>query len=210
MRRRVLGIFNPRCPYSIFSQVAWSAILRFADALLGDLDGRAEQSFFRDRTHGPLLRGNAFKSMGRDLGCQRASKHLVKTGAAASARHSPAVWALKHDRFTLKRRALAKQLAYCGCEAGSKALSRSTHARSQCAATSGALEFERQIDLRAIRFDLSLRVQLHIEFDDFCDANIAERFGGLFDRVGGGLFPGFFAGADQLNNIVDALRHVVL
>jgi hypothetical protein len=29
-------------------------------------------------------------------------KHLVKTGAAASVRHLPAVWALKHDRFTLK------------------------------------------------------------------------------------------------------------
>jgi hypothetical protein len=41
---------------------------------------------------------------------------------------------------------------------------------------------------------------LHIEFDDLCDANIAERYGGLFDRFGGGLFPGFVAGADQLNN----------
>jgi hypothetical protein len=47
---------------------------------------------------------------------------------------------------------------------------------------------------------------LHIEFDDFCDAKIAESFGGLFDRVGSGLFPGFVAGTDQLNYIVDALR----
>jgi hypothetical protein len=32
----------------------------------------------------------------------------------------------------------------------------------------------------------------------------------LFDCVGGGLFPGFLAGTDQFNHIVDALRHVVL
>src|ERR1700748_425306 len=75
---------------------------------------------------------------------------------------------------------------------------------------SSALDFERQLDLRALCFHLSLRVQLHIEFDDFCDANIAERFGGLFDRVGGGLFPRFLAAPDQQNHIVDAIRHVVL
>ena len=51
---------------------------------------------------------------------------------------------------------------------------------------------------------------MHIEFDDFCDAKIAERFGSLFDRVGGGFFLGFFAATDQQNHIVDALRHVVL
>jgi hypothetical protein len=73
-----------------------------------------------------------------------------------------------------------------------------------------AIEFERYLDLRAIGFHLSLPVQLHIEFDDFCDAKIAEGFGGFFDRVGGGLFPGFVAGTDQLDHIVDALRHVVL
>jgi hypothetical protein len=31
------------------------------------------------------------------------------------------------------------------------------------------------------------------------DAKIAERFGSLFDRVGGSLFPGFFASTDQQN-----------
>jgi hypothetical protein len=47
--------------------------------------------------------------------------------------------------------------------------------------------FERYLELRAIGFHLSFWVQLHIEFDDFCDAKIAERFGSLFDRVDGGL-----------------------
>jgi len=37
---------------------------------------------------------------------------------------------------------------------------------------------------------------LHIEFDDFCDAKIAESFRGLLDRVAGGLFSGGIAGTD--------------
>ena len=65
--------------------------------------------------------------------------------------------------------------------------------------------FERYPDLRAIGFHLSLWVQLHIEFDDFCDAKIKERFGGLFDRVGGGLFP-----AVIVNYSLGTLRHIVL
>jgi hypothetical protein len=32
----------------------------------------------------------------------------------------------------------------------------------------------------------------------------------LFDRVGGGLFPGFGAGTDQGDHIINAIRHVVL
>ena len=55
---------------------------------------------------------------------------------------------------------------------------------------------------------ISLRVQLHIEFDDFCDAKIAERFGSLFDRVGGGLFPRFlccYRSAESHSNHVPRL-----
>jgi hypothetical protein len=50
---------------------------------------------------------------------------------------------------------------------------------------------------------------LHIEFDDFCDAKIAERFGSLFDRVGGGLFPRFFAATDQQNHIKNMLDRAI-
>jgi hypothetical protein len=59
-----------------------------------------------------------------------------------------------------------------------------------------ALEFERQFDLRAICLDLSLPIELHVEFGDFCDTKVAKRFGSLFDRVSGSLFPGVAAGAD--------------
>jgi hypothetical protein len=76
--------------------------------------------------------------------------------------------------------------------------------------SSGALELERHINLGAIGLYFSLGVQLHIEFDDLCDAEFSERFCGLLDRVGGGLFPGFVAGTDQFNDLVDALRHFVL
>src|SRR5258706_7481441 len=76
--------------------------------------------------------------------------------------------------------------------------------------SSGALELERHINLGAIGLYFSLGVQLHIEFDDLCDAEFSERFCGSLDRVGGGLFPGFVAGTDQFNDLVDALRHFVL
>jgi hypothetical protein len=67
--------------------------------------------------------------------------------------------------------------------------------------SSGALELERHIKLGAIGLYFSLGVQLYIEFDDLCDAKFSERFRGLLDRVGGGLFPGFVAGTDQFNTL---------
>src|SRR5882757_9587208 len=76
--------------------------------------------------------------------------------------------------------------------------------------SSGALELERHIHLGAIGLYFSLGVQLHNEFDDLCDAEFSERFCGLLDRVGGGLFPGFVAGTDQFNDLVDAVGHFVL
>ena len=32
----------------------------------------------------------------------------------------------------------------------------------------------------------------------------------MLDRVGSGLFPRFVAGTDQFNDLINALRHVVL
>src|SRR4051812_17516936 len=75
---------------------------------------------------------------------------------------------------------------------------------------SGALELERHAELGAVGLYLSLGVQLHVELDDLRDAQFSQRFPGLLDRVGGGLFPGVAAGADQFNDLVDALRHLVL
>src|SRR3979409_1212171 len=76
--------------------------------------------------------------------------------------------------------------------------------------TSRALEFEGDVELGAVGFDLALGVQLQIELDDFGDPKIAQRFSGPVDRRRGRLFPGILAGADQLDDLVDALSHVVL
>src|SRR5262245_30378459 len=75
---------------------------------------------------------------------------------------------------------------------------------------SGAFKLERHVHLGAIGLDLPLGVELHIELDDLRDAKVTQRFRGLLDRVAGCLFPGFDASTDQFNNLVDALRHVVL
>src|SRR5258708_35116169 len=78
------------------------------------------------------------------------------------------------------------------------------------ALAASAFEFERDVELGAVGFDLALGIQLQIELDDFGDAKIAERFSGSADGRRGRLFPGILAGADQLNDLVDALSHVVL
>jgi hypothetical protein len=75
---------------------------------------------------------------------------------------------------------------------------------------SGALELEGDVKFGTIGFDFSLGVQLHIEFDDLCNSKVSEGFCCLLNCVGGGLFPGCVAGADQFNDLIDALRHVVL
>src|SRR3954471_18468985 len=72
------------------------------------------------------------------------------------------------------------------------------------------LEFERDVELGAVGFDLALGVQLQIELDDFGDAQIPQRFSGPGDRGRGRLFPGFLAGPDQLDHLVDAFSHDVL
>ena len=66
------------------------------------------------------------------------------------------------------------------------------------------LELERDVHLGTVRLDLALGVQLQIELDDLGDTEVAQGFSGAADRRGGGLLPGFLAGADQLDDLVDA------
>src|SRR3954447_24373463 len=72
---------------------------------------------------------------------------------------------------------------------------------------SAALELERDLDLGAIGFDPAFGVELHIELHDFGDAKVAKRLAGAVDRHLGGLFPGILAGADQLDDLVNAISH---
>src|SRR6476660_4055117 len=69
-------------------------------------------------------------------------------------------------------------------------------------------ELERDVHLGAVRLDLALGVELQIELDDLSDTEVAQGFSGAADRRGCGLLPGFLAGANQLDDLVDALRHV--
>src|ERR1700742_4507306 len=71
-------------------------------------------------------------------------------------------------------------------------------------------ELEGHVELGAIGLDLALGVELHVELDDFRDAEIAQRLRGALDRDGRGLLPGSLAGADQFDDLVDAVRHDVL
>src|SRR3954447_9622121 len=75
---------------------------------------------------------------------------------------------------------------------------------------SAALELERDLDLGAIGFDPAFGVELHIELHDFGDAKVAKRLAGPVDRHLGGLFPGILAGADQFDDLVNAITHNVL
>src|SRR6195952_6006864 len=72
---------------------------------------------------------------------------------------------------------------------------------------SAPLELERDLDLGAIGFDPALGVELHIELHDFGDAQFAQRFAGAVDRYLGGFFPGILAGADQFDDLVNAISH---
>src|SRR6266852_8290841 len=76
---------------------------------------------------------------------------------------------------------------------------KSSHLRMTVSAlAASALEFERDVELGAVGFDLALGIQLQIELDDFGDTEIPEGFSGPVERRGGGLFPGIAAGTDQL------------
>src|SRR6266581_1061676 len=68
---------------------------------------------------------------------------------------------------------------------------------------------ERNLDLRPIALDLTV-FQLHVELRDLGDTQVAQLLRRLPDRSGGRLLPGLGAGADQLDDFVDALWHVNL
>src|SRR5438552_18931729 len=68
---------------------------------------------------------------------------------------------------------------------------------------------ERNLDLRSIALDLTV-FQLHVELRDLGDTQVAQLLRRLPDRSGGRLLPGLGAGADQLDDFVDALWHVNL
>src|SRR6476646_475204 len=72
------------------------------------------------------------------------------------------------------------------------------------------LEFERDVELGAVGLDLALGIELQIELDDFGDSQVPQRFTCSGDGGSGRLFPGFLAGTDQLDHLVDALWHDVL
>src|SRR6476660_5901760 len=76
--------------------------------------------------------------------------------------------------------------------------------------SSRTFPFQRDIQLGAVRVDLALGVQLQSELDDLGHAKVAQGFSRPVDGRGRRLFPGILAGTDQLNNLVDALGHVVL
>src|SRR5579872_3202794 len=75
---------------------------------------------------------------------------------------------------------------------------------------SASLELERDVQLGAVGLYLALGIQLQVELDHFGNPKIPQRFSGAADGRRGSLFPGFLAGADQLDDLVDALSHVVL
>src|SRR5881398_3150368 len=72
-----------------------------------------------------------------------------------------------------------------------------------------ALELEGHLDLGAVRLDLAV-LHLHVLLHHLGDAQIPEALRGLTHGRGCGLLPGFRAGPDQLDDLVDALGHCLL
>src|SRR5439155_16745927 len=68
------------------------------------------------------------------------------------------------------------------------------------------LVLERDLHLGAIRSHLAV-LDLQVELRDLGDAQDAQRLGRLVDGGGRGLLPRVRAGPDQLDHLVDALRH---
>src|SRR6476620_4668931 len=69
-----------------------------------------------------------------------------------------------------------------------------------------ALVLEGELDLRAVRADLTV-FDLEVQLRHLRDAQIPERRRRPGDRGGRRLLPRFGAGPDQLDDLVDALRH---
>ena len=68
---------------------------------------------------------------------------------------------------------------------------------------------EGDLDLGAVGAHLTV-FQLHVELDDLGDAQVLQGTRGRLDGRGGSLFPGFCAGADQLDDLVDAFHFCLL
>src|SRR5581483_463471 len=94
-------------------------------------------------------------------------------GACHRARIRASRWA-RNDVGQQKTRP-AKPGAFC------------TDARAR--SLSSVLEFERNVDLGAIGFNLALGIKLHIELDDFGNPEIAQGLAGPFDGGRGRLLP---------------------
>src|ERR1700738_590482 len=68
------------------------------------------------------------------------------------------------------------------------------------------LILERNLDLCAVGLDFAI-VQLHVELDNFRNAQISERFAGALDGGLGRIFPRLSARSDQLYDLVNAVNH---
>src|SRR5678816_3241290 len=85
--------------------------------------------------------------------------------------------------------------------------SSSTSSESQSRGSVTAFIFEGDCELGAVGLDLAVFAEDEVLRNDLRHAQIAQMLAGELDRVLGGLLPGFWAGADDLDHFVDTLRH---
>ena len=69
-----------------------------------------------------------------------------------------------------------------------------------------AFVFKGHLDLRPVGLDLAFS-DLHVEFDNFCDAKVSQTLRSTFYSCACSLFPGVGAGADQFDNLINAISH---
>src|SRR5512132_1527697 len=67
-----------------------------------------------------------------------------------------------------------------------------------------AFVFEGDFDLGAVELNLAV-ANSHVLRHDFRYAQLAQMFSGLLDHVLGSVFPAFGAGADEFDNVVNAV-----
>src|SRR5215207_10513107 len=73
-------------------------------------------------------------------------------------------------------------------------------------ASAAAFVLEGELQLGAVGRDLAL-LDDQVLLEDLGDAQVAQRFGGAIDRRLCRQLPGLAAGADELDHLVDAVRH---
>src|SRR5437870_4664150 len=92
--------------------------------------------------------------------------------------------------------------------AGGRTFRRTSLIRRRASSRSASLAFELEGDLHLCPVGFHFAVlDLQIELGDLRDAQIPERLRRALDRCRRRLLPRLTAGADQLDNLVDALRH---